>query len=511
MGAVADNIPVIIGVGQFSERPQDEGYCALSHMDLAGRAMAEAIDDCRAGGDVAAAIDTIGAIRQFENSTPIAEVPFGGSNNPPRSIGKRAGADPARAILEITGGQGNQKLVGEFATDIAEGRSELAAIVGAEAISTVLTLTARGETPDWSESVGGTIEDRGYGVSGMFDKPLLQHGVRAPIPAYALLDNARRARLGLSPDAYRMEIGKLFAPFSEVAMDNPYAASRERHSAEELATVTGRNRIVAEPYARMTVARDQVNQAAAILIASAAKARALGVPEHRWVHIQAVTNAAELSPMARPDLATSPASIASIEAALAIAGIGFDDLDYIDLYSCFAIPVFNVIDAFGLAADDPRGLTLTGGLPFFGGAGNNYSAHAIAEAVQRVRGNPGSHALVGANGGVMSKYATGIYSTRPADWTGQSRWRTIDYEQTPLVVIDTYSGEAVIDSYTLMPDKQSKLGIVVAHTPMGERLAANVVDEVGLELLEVGDVIGRAVFIETDDAGRNIATCGSGD
>ena len=67
--------------------------------------------------------------------------------------------------------------------------------------------------------------------------------------------------------------------------------------------------------------------------------------------------------------------------ALEVAGLSAGDLAAIDLYSCFPAPVFNICDGLGIAPDDPRGLTLTGGLPFFGGAGNNYSMHAIAEAV----------------------------------------------------------------------------------------------------------------------------------
>ena len=84
-----------------------------------------------------------------------------------------------------------------------------------------------------------------------------------------------------------------------------------------------------------------------------------------------------------------------------------------DLYSCFPFPVFAVCDDFGLTADDPRGLTLTGGLPYFGGPGNSYSLHGIAETVAAMRDKPGSFGLVGANGGVMSKYSVGVYSTEP--------------------------------------------------------------------------------------------------
>ena len=63
-----------------------------------------------------------------------------------------------------------------------------------------------------------------------------------------------------------------------------------------------------------------------------------------------------------------------------------------DLYSCFPLPVFKICDGFGLTADDPRGLTLTGGLPFFGGAGNNYSMHGIAETVAECRAHQASSA-----------------------------------------------------------------------------------------------------------------------
>ena len=45
---VADNTPVIIGVGQYSERVGQPGYAALSYMDLGGRALEAAIADAKA-------------------------------------------------------------------------------------------------------------------------------------------------------------------------------------------------------------------------------------------------------------------------------------------------------------------------------------------------------------------------------------------------------------------------------------------------------------------------------
>ncbi|AKM08599.1 acetyl-CoA acetyltransferase [Pelagerythrobacter marensis] len=467
------NTPVIIGIGQISERTDAPDYRARSPMDLAGDALAAAIADAGAASGLPAAIDTLGAIRQFEMSRPDTKAPFGRADNPPRAIARRVGANPHRAILETTGGQTGQNLIGEFATDIAQGRSEVAAIAGAEAISTVRALSKAGETRDWSEDVGDELEDRGYGLDDLFDTELLRHGAASAIAHYALFENARRARLRLSPDSYRQAMGELFAPFTRVAAANPHAAAPVARTAHDLAAVTPRNRIVAEPYPRMTVARDQVNQGAAIIVASMRKARELGVPESRWVHIHAVAAASEPSPMARADLGRSPASTAAIEAALARCGRTFDEIRHIDLYSCFAIPVFNLTDHFGLSVDDPRGLTLTGGLPFFGGPGNNYSTHAIAEAVSRARATPGSYALVGANGGLMSKYSAAIYSTDAADWSGADRTIALPPQAAAVRKAIGEQTGLTVETYTIVESERGPLTIVLGRNSAGERIAAN--------------------------------------
>ncbi|WP_379922571.1 acetyl-CoA acetyltransferase [Erythrobacter sp. R86502] len=503
---VADTTPVIIGVGQYSERVGEPGYAALSYMDLAGRALAEAIADSGASGDVAGAIETLAAIRAFEMSRPDRTPPFGAADNVPRAIARRVGANPARAILTTTGGQTNQQLVGEFAQAIAGGASQCAVIVGSEAISTVLALSAKGEAPDWSEDVPGDVEDQGFGVEELLEPALMAHGAIGAIPLYALAENARRHRLGLGLEEYRREIGKLFAPFTKVAAANPHSAAPVERTAEELATVTDRNRIVAEPYPRMTVARDQVNQAAAVIVASAGLARELGVPQDKWVHIHAVTAATELKLSQRPDLAGNPASLASVDAALARAGKSIADISYIDFYSCFAIPVFNQCDHFGLSADDPRGLTLTGGLPFFGGAGNNYSAHAIAEAVERVRADRGSFALVGANGGWMSKYATGIYSTEPADWSANDRFAVLPKPSGAVPLCAEPVPSAVVETYTINHTAKGAEAIFLGRCDAGERVVGNadLSDPATAAAFNSGEPFGQRLTLTQDERGRTV-------
>ena len=201
--------PVLVGVGQTIERIDAADYVGLSPVDLAARAARAAFADTGADPAALAALtDVVAATRQFESSTPLTAVPFGRSTNVPRSIAQRIGADPARAILEIGGGQSPQKLVTELAGEIAAGRADIVLVAGGEAMSTHRHLAGPGQ-PDWSEDPGGQLEDRGYGLRGMVTRRSLVHGLHEIAGIYALGDNARRAARGESRDEYAASIGEL--------------------------------------------------------------------------------------------------------------------------------------------------------------------------------------------------------------------------------------------------------------------------------------------------------------
>jgi acetyl-CoA C-acetyltransferase len=118
-------------------------------------------------------------------------------------------------------------------------------------------------------------------------------------------------------------------------------------------------------------------------------------------------------PVARPDLTGSPGIAAAAGATLDAAGLIADDVDLLDLYSCFPAAIEAATSALGLAADDPRGLTVTGGLPYFGGPGNNYSTHAIATLTDGLRHDGTGTGLVGALGWYTTKHAYGLYGAAP--------------------------------------------------------------------------------------------------
>jgi acetyl-CoA C-acetyltransferase len=195
----------------------------------------------------------------------------------------------------------------------------------------------------------------------------------------------------------------------------------------------------------------------------------------------------------------------AVREALAMAGIGVDDVATFDLYSCFPVPVFNICDGMGIAPDDPRGLTLTGGLPFFGGAGNNYSMHGIAETVAQMRSAPGQFGLVGANGGILSKYSVGVYSTTPTEWKpDRSAQLQAQVDSWPTQsVTENADGDATIETYTVRRDAGRPTGIIIGRLAAGDtRFLSTTEDDELIALLTDGDPLGREVRVRSFDYGN---------
>ena len=500
--------PVLIGVGQVGDPTHAPDFHAWSAVELGAAAGRAALTDA-GGHGVAAAIDVIAGVRQFEISIPGAPAPLGRADNFPRAVSGRLGIDPAHAILEVVGGQAPQSLVTELAGRIAAGQAEAALAVGAEAISTVAQLLAGSDRPDFTETVPGQLEDRGYGLRGIVTDYLLAHGVLEPITAYGLLENARRHRLGVSRDDYLRSMTELMAPFGAIAAGHLLSAVTTARSAAELGAVSARNRMINDLYPLSLVAREKVNLAAAVLIMSVHRARECGVDPDRWVFLAGHAGLKEQGLLDRPDLSRSPAAARAVSHALDVAGVGLDDLATIDLYSCFPVAVAAVADAFGLAADDPRGLTVTGGLPFFGGPGNNYSMHAIAETVHRLRARPGAHGLVWANGGVLSKHAVGVYTTTPTPWRADdSATVQAELDAAPTVeVAEQADGPATIETMSIMRTPHGDRAAVVGRLADGRRFLANPEpgDDAVSDLLAGEAAFGAKVAVRAGERGNRVA------
>lgn len=510
---VSETTPVIVGVGQFTERLNVADYRALSAVDIAAQACQRAIADAQAQRPLEPLIDALATTRTFEDSMPAKAHPFGKSKNFPRSIAARLGITPRVAVWDRAGGDSPQRLVSELCGRIASGELRVALLAGSENISTARALVAAGKTADWSESVDGAVDDRGMGLKGMMTQYTMAHRVRGAPASYGLLENARRARLKMGREAYSDAMGRLFAPFTRVAAENPYAAfDASALSAAELTEAGERNRMIADPYPQRLVARDQVNQGAAVVLMSVAQARELGISEDRWVYLQGWCDLRERDVLERADLGRAPSADMACREALRMAELRTDDLALFDFYSCFPIAVSNVAcDGLGLPAEDARGWTVTGGLPYFGGPGNNYAMHAIASMVERLRERPGAFGLVGANGGHMSKYSAGVYSTRPREWVKadySALQAEIDAWPAPELSREP-QGRGTIETYTIVYEKgQPAYAIVVGRLEQGgARFLANTLDDDAETLRDMlaNDPLGRSIHVASTPRGNRFA------
>jgi len=323
----------------------------------------------------------------------------------------------------------------------------------------------------------------------------------APIYNYALLETAVRRRSGADPQTHARAIAELWSRFSEVAEQNPYAWLPERRSAEELLATAPSNRLVSAPYPKLLTANIGVDQATGLILCSARAAADAGVPADRWVYVWSGAHAYdEWFLTERADLAASPAIRAAGEAALGHAGVSIDDVAHVDLYSCFPSAVQIAANELGLPLDDAsRPLTVTGGLTFAGGPGNNYSGHAIATLAGRLRADPEGVGLVTALGWYVTKHACGVYSARPP---GQP-FRHLDAGQLTvrppkLEARADYAGTATVEAYTVpfAGDGTPEAAIVAARADDRTRALVRTSDaEVINELLDT-DPLGRPATVE---------------
>ena len=253
----------------------------------------------------------------------------------------------------------------------------------------------------------------------------MNRGVLLPVHAYPLFENALRAANGWSLDEHAARIGALWSRFSEVAAGNPNAWIRAARTAHEIVTPSPRNRMISFPYTKLCTANMQVDQGAGYIVCSVEAARAAGVPEDRWVFPLSGADGNDHWYISnRAELHRSPAIRLAGQAALERAGLGVDDVALVDLYSCFPAVVQMAARELGLPLDDPdRPLTLTGGLTFGGGPGNNYTSHGIAQAVRGLRAAPGSTALVTGLGWYATKHSVGVYASRPPGTRGCRAFR----------------------------------------------------------------------------------------
>lgn len=502
-------IPILVGSGQITQREPDPKV-ALHAMDLTAAAARKAAEDAGAGAKLLQALDTIVVLRSFSDTSWRFKSPFGGPKNPPKSIANRIGNSAAkRLVYTHPGGNMPQWSINRLFEMVTRGEVGAAMVCGGEALATQKAAERAKLALDWNEDAGGAYEEWGVAKRGWSDMED-RHRMAGAIFAYPLFEQGIRRNLGRTVAEHQLAIGKLFAHFAAVAAANPLADRRQGFTAEQIATVSADNPYIGFPYTKLMNSNAFIDQAAAVILTSVAKARELGIPQDRWVYLHGCADAHDHWYISdRHNFYTSPAMRVVGRETMEMAGRGIEGIDKFDLYSCFPSAVQIACREMGIPQDDPRGLTVTGGLPYFGGPGNNYVTHSIAQMMDEVRRKPGSFGMVTANGNYVTKQSAGIYSTTPTTKPFAPKdpaiyQATIDADKGPAVA-EVANGAATVETYTVMHDRKGpSYAILFGRLGDGRRFMANTPEDPKLlQDMVDRDLIGGTGRV-THDNGRNI-------
>lgn len=487
MGIDPERVPVIVGVGQSIERDAVVGVVELAHRAV-----------------LAAAADAPRVLERVERLSFVAPSFSRASNRPASELAARLRLAGALCEVSTPGGNSPQWLMNRACAEIAAGRLRTTLVCGAEATRSMRLAEPGADFLRISPDAGGTDADSadpvvGTPLHGLLEASEIKAKLMRPAELYPIFESALAARAGATPSEWRARLGALLARASAVAARNPFAWFPEVLTAEAIATPSADNRLTAEPYTKRMNSFAQVDLGSALLVTTLAQATALGLGDRCVFPWSGATNI-DVSPTRRPDLAASPAIRAAARACFEAAGVGLEAIDCFDLYSCFPIAVEVGAAEIGLAIDDPRGLTLTGGMSFFGGPGNNYTSHGIAAATLRLR-EKGGLAYVSGNGGFLSKHSVGIYSATPrsagaAFALADTARAQAEIDAAALPVTLEAEGEARVVGGTVVygRDGQVEAAPIIATLKDGRRLAARASDKI-LSSLAGKTLVGETVHV----------------
>jgi acetyl-CoA C-acetyltransferase len=384
------------------------------------------------------------------------------------------------------------------ARDIAAGHLDVVVIAGGEARWRQLSATIA-DIPLSGTDDGGARPDEVLAPKGMIISPEeIGAGLVTAVSHYAMIETARRAADGQSIEEHGKVVAELCARFNLVATANPDAWNRRPMSADEILSPGPGNRTLASPYQKWHCSQWNVDQAAALILCSAEVAQRRGIASDRWIFPHAIAESNAMVPLSqRRELHRCPGFSVAGTAAMDLAGIGIDDLAYIDLYSCFPIAVRVQAAELGLSLDRP--LTVTGGMTFAGGPLNNYVLQAVAKMATVLRADPAANGLVTAVSGMLTKQGVSVWSARPP----AGGYRSEDVSDrvaaaAPAMAIGApRSGPALVATYTVIHDDgRPSRGVVIAERPDGARVIATTADPATLQAMASEEWCARTVALD---------------
>ena len=461
--APADRTPVIVGIGEITDRP-NEITDGLEPLALLVEALRRAEAD--SGTTLLGEIESLDVVNFLSWRY----------REPEKLLSSRLGIRPKHAYYGPVGGESPIRYLHEAAQRIARGECSVAAVCGAEAQGTATRAERAGVALPWTP-FAHDVEEPKRGAA--FQKPMaVKLGVFRPVSVYPFYEAATSAHWGQTPREAMTESGVLWSAYSDVAAENPNAWGKRRYAPDEITTPSAGNRLIAWPYTKLMVANPSVNMGGALLMTSLARARAAGIAESRMIHVLGGASAEEPRDyLERDQFVESHAQNAVLAAAKDLAGGQAHAFDAIELYSCFPCVPKMARRTLGLAANLPP--TVTGGLTFFGAPLNSYMTHAACAMVRRLRVGARLGLLYGQGGFVTKHHALVLSRQAPSEPLAQETSVQGEADrrrgQVPAFVTEA-SGAAEVESFTAIYGKANDVehGVVMLRTTDRSRALARV-------------------------------------
>ncbi|KAK2595105.1 hypothetical protein QQS21_007190 [Conoideocrella luteorostrata] len=388
-------------------------------------------------------------------------------NDLPGVISASLGVRPSQQVLGEHGGNQPALQCDEAARDIATRKSTVSVLTGGEALASLAACQKAGQNPPrgWLEPDPNGKQLASLDLSILKDGPGTMHSMGLPIHVYPLYENGRRANRGQSASQNGIESAVMYAAFDKIASENEYSWNYQQSpkTAEQLGLPSKKNRMICDPYPLLMNAFNGVNLSAACILTSTENAEKLGISRDKWIYV--------------------------------LGGAGTHEKENWLSTTAWQKPI-----------------TLLGGLTSFGGAGNNYSMHAITAMARQLRSKKHNTGLILANGGMLTHQHALCLSASPR---GDKR----SYPKAnPLpLIIDEYSppfaeaavGAAAIESYTIEYERDGTpgVGLIVGRLRgSGRRFLANHGDAQTLAQLAStsADHIGKFGQVKIGDDSRNL-------
>lgn len=481
---IDERTPVLVGVAAVNQRFENAGAGKEAYQ-LMVEALAAAAADAGSDGLLTAA-DEI-------------QIPQGSwaYTNPALLVAEAIGADRAQQVL-VEIGVLQQTLFSRACNQITNGSCDIVLIAGGESKYRNLRVAIAGlELEDVGEQTIApdvTLSP----ATELRSQVERDAGLGMPVADYAMIDSALRYQQGLSVEEHRDQIAELYEGFSGLAQTNPDAWNRQPVNAAFIREASAKNKMLAYPYTKWHNSQWNVDQASALILCSVAKARELAIDEKQWVFPLASTESNFMSMVAaRKQLHRSPGFYHAGKQALVLSGKAAEQIDFMELYSCFPSAVRVQLEEFGL--DASKDLSVTGAMTFGGGPLNNFVLQATVKMAEKLRENPGKTGMVTCVSGMLTKQGVGIWSTSPNAQGFQFADVSADVAEDCQLceLVANYQGPATVVGYTVMySGEEPSRGLAIVDLPEGGRTVAFSEHAETIAAMLAGEFCGREVEVD---------------